>query len=192
MRKRGSTSPLDMLALHQKQMLVGWLTTGGKDGVGISYGDAVKRLRSEFGVKTNRASLCNWRARNQRTAGIPESKISRKAVIRSPLDRLPLEVRNTLFTWLTVGGEKGRGMTFAEASIRLRSDFGYNFGVTAIHNFFKRFQRNQVSGVARITTSETGDSKTITIETGCRASVEMTQDADAKTLTLKITLKNES
>ena len=189
MRKRGITSPLDQLALHQKQTLAGWLTTGGEDGVGISYADAVKRLRSEFGVKTNRASLCKWRERNQRIAGMPENKLIRKVVVRSPLDRMPRDIRDTLFSWLTTGGEEGRGVTYAQASARLRADFGVNFGVTAIHNFFQRYRRNQTPGVARITTTEAGDTKIITVETVSRAIVETIQDAGAQTLTLKISLK---
>jgi hypothetical protein len=188
MRKRGVHSPLDLLPLHQKQALVAWLTTGGRDGVGISYTDAARRLRVEFGVKTNGPSLCAWRKRSQRAAGIPEEKLSRKAVIRSPLDRLPREVRDTLFAWLTTGGPDGRGITYAQAAARLRADFGHTFGTNAIHHFYRRHQRAHAPEVARITTGEAGDVKIITLETASRATVETIQDAKAATLILKITL----
>ena len=185
MRKRSIHSPLDLLPLHQKQALAGWLTTGGPAGVGISYTDAARRLRSEFGIKTSVPSLCQWRKRNLRAAGIAATG---KPVVRSPLDRLPREIRDALFTWLTAGGDDGRGITYAQAATRLRADFGLTFGITAICKFFKRHQRADALGIARVTTAEAGEVKIITLETTSCATVETIQDAQAKTLILKITL----
>lgn len=189
MRKRVVRSPLDLLPLAAKQVLVGWLTSGGRDGVGISYVEAADRLRREFGVKTNPASLVQWRKRNLRAVGIVSDRSNHaKPVVRSPLDRLPREVRETLFAWLSTGGADGRGVTYAQAAARLRSDFGLIFGTTAIHNFYQRFQRAHAPAVARITTTDSGDMKIITLETAAAAAVETIQDAKGATLILKITL----
>ncbi len=189
MRKRVIRSPLDLLPLHQKQVLVGWLTSGGRDGIGIGYDEAVRRLRLQFDVKTSATALSLWRKRNLRAAGIDcDRNHNAKPVVRSPIDRLPREVRETLFAWLTTGGERGRGITYAQAAARLRSDFGLSFGQTAISNFFQRFQRANVPAVARVTTTDSGDIKIITLETAAAASVESIQDAKGGTLILKITL----
>ena len=58
-------SPLDRLPLHQKQLLVGWLTTGGKDGVGMTYDEARKLVLSEFGLKISHSSLCLFYQRSR-------------------------------------------------------------------------------------------------------------------------------
>ncbi len=56
---------LDRLTLHQKQLLVGWLTTGGRDGLGISYDEAKKRILTEFGIKTSNSGLSGFYSRNR-------------------------------------------------------------------------------------------------------------------------------
>jgi len=57
MTKTVIRSPLDRLPLHQKQMILAWLTTGGADHTGIPYAQAAKRLDAEYGIKTSTGSL---------------------------------------------------------------------------------------------------------------------------------------
>lgn len=57
MKKPVIRSPLDRLPTHQKQSLLGWLTTGGKDNRGMTLEEAKQRLLQEFGVKTGQSSL---------------------------------------------------------------------------------------------------------------------------------------
>lgn len=65
----------------------------------------------------------------------------RKAFIRSPLDKLPLHVKQQLAAWLSTGGADGIGMTYKAASERLLAEFGIRAGTSALHNFFKRYNR---------------------------------------------------
>jgi hypothetical protein len=58
-------SKLERLLTHQKQLLAGWLTTGGKDGLGISYDEAKKRIAAEFGIKTSNSALSHFYSRNR-------------------------------------------------------------------------------------------------------------------------------
>jgi hypothetical protein len=71
MKKIRIQSPLDTLPLHQKQALMGWLTTGGVHEVGISYKDARARLKTEFGVQASETALCHF-FRRHRASGEPQ------------------------------------------------------------------------------------------------------------------------
>ena len=64
-------SPLECLGLHQKQAVMGWLTTGGPGGGGVSHREAQRRLAREFGVKTSQRSLSRFFHRNRREAPLP-------------------------------------------------------------------------------------------------------------------------
>ena len=57
MKKPVFTTHLAAMPLSQKQALIAWLTTGGKNGIGITYREAILRLQSEFGVKATRDAL---------------------------------------------------------------------------------------------------------------------------------------
>ncbi|MBE7538471.1 MAG: hypothetical protein HS122_08670 [Opitutaceae bacterium] len=50
-------STFDRLTLDQKQLVFGWLTTGGSLGRGISYQSATNRILKEFGVKISVGAL---------------------------------------------------------------------------------------------------------------------------------------
>ena len=68
MNKVRIQSPLDRLPLHVKQQLAAWLTTGGRDGVGLTYAETRQRLLVEFGVSTSCAALCNYFQRHAKPA----------------------------------------------------------------------------------------------------------------------------
>jgi len=57
MKKPSVQSLLERLPLHQIQQLIAWLTTGGRDGRGVTYDEAVILCRDHFGLKTNPSSL---------------------------------------------------------------------------------------------------------------------------------------
>ena len=55
------------MPLHQKQALAGWLTTGGKHGLGLTYKEAAAKLESEFGIKTGPGGIFNFYRRKKLT-----------------------------------------------------------------------------------------------------------------------------
>ena len=73
MNKPVIRSPLEMMPLHQKQALTSWLTTGGKNGIGISYEKAAARLLKEFGVKTGPTALSHFYRRRRAPRAIEQS-----------------------------------------------------------------------------------------------------------------------
>ena len=73
MKKPVIRSPLDRLPMHQKQALLGWLTTGGRDNVGMTLEAAQKRLFDEFGIKAGQGSLHNFYHRHRRPALMPQT-----------------------------------------------------------------------------------------------------------------------
>jgi len=62
----------------------------------------------------------------------------KKPFIQSPLDRMPLNQRQALTTWLTTGGTSNLGITYKAASARLRTEFGVRVSHIAVHNFYHR------------------------------------------------------
>lgn len=73
MKKPVIRSPLDRLPTHQKQALLGWLTTGGKDNHGMTLEEAKKRLLQEFGIKTGQSSLWAFYHRHRQPALMPQT-----------------------------------------------------------------------------------------------------------------------
>lgn len=65
----------------------------------------------------------------------------KKIRLRSPLDRLPLHIKQQLAAWLTTGGQHGQGMTYAEARQKLLSEFGVSASVSALCGYFQRNAR---------------------------------------------------
>lgn len=67
-RKHFVRALLDRLPLHQKQVIMGWLTTGGPGGEGITYKEAQKRIAEQFGVKISQQGIFKFFHRNRRKA----------------------------------------------------------------------------------------------------------------------------
>ena len=65
MKKPVIRSPLELMPLHQKQALAGWLTTGGKHGIGLTYEEAALKLKAEFGVTASTGTLSTYYRRKR-------------------------------------------------------------------------------------------------------------------------------
>lgn len=65
----------------------------------------------------------------------------KKIRLRSPLDRLPLHIKQQLAAWLTTGGPHGHGMTYVEARQKLLSEFGVSASVSSLCGYFQRNAR---------------------------------------------------
>jgi hypothetical protein len=156
-RKTGIVSPLNRLTSDQRSALIGWLTTGGQDGVGLAYADVQAKLDADFGIKTNISSLCNWWRQECQAMGRSDVK----PVVRSPLERLPLHQKQALQGWLTTGGRYGRGMTYEQARVHLQAEFGVKVGCSAIHNFYRR--RPPVDAAPGVSAHASSDGRTVTV-----------------------------
>lgn len=73
MKKPIIRSPLERLPMHQKQALLGWLTTGGRDNHGMTLEAAQKRLFAEFGIKTGQSSLHGFYHRHRQPVLTPQT-----------------------------------------------------------------------------------------------------------------------
>ncbi|MFT3869256.1 MAG: hypothetical protein QM715_12430 [Nibricoccus sp.] len=62
----------------------------------------------------------------------------KKPVTRSPLDLLPLHQKQAVMAWLTTGGKHGQGMSYEDASAKLKAEFGVRASATALHAFYHR------------------------------------------------------
>lgn len=72
----------------------------------------------------------------------------KKPVLRSPLDRLPLHVKQQLAAWLTTGGPHGQGITYAAARAKLLTQHGVRASADALSHFFRRIHRRPEAPVA--------------------------------------------
>jgi hypothetical protein len=75
MNKPVVRSPLDRLPLHQKQLLAAWLSTGGNDGIGMTYTAAKARLKAQFGISTSITALHEFYRRQNRIAQPPRPQV---------------------------------------------------------------------------------------------------------------------
>lgn len=66
MQKLRVRSPLDKLPLHVIAAIKGFLTTGGPHSQGLTYAEARKRIKAEFGVETSAPALCAFFHRHVR------------------------------------------------------------------------------------------------------------------------------
>ena len=64
-------SPMELFPQHIKDALIGWLTTGGRHGLGHTYKEAAEKLRLEFGIKMGTSALCNFYTRHFRPKPAP-------------------------------------------------------------------------------------------------------------------------
>lgn len=62
----------------------------------------------------------------------------KKPVTRSKLDELPQHQKQALMAWLTTGGKHGNGISYKEASAKLKAEFGVCASETALHFFYHR------------------------------------------------------
>lgn len=85
----------------------------------------------------------------------------KKTRIQSPLDHLPLHVKQTIAAWLTTGGPHGHGITYKEARVKLLTEYGVRCGQTALCKFFQR--QTRASGVRAIDAVLPPGSDTLTL-----------------------------
>jgi hypothetical protein len=62
----------------------------------------------------------------------------KKPRIQSPLDLLPLHQKQALAAWLSTGGDRAIGMTYAAAVQQMRSEFGVKTSPAALSAFYHR------------------------------------------------------
>ena len=84
----------------------------------------------------------------------------KKPRVQSPLDRLPLRLKQQIAAWLTTGGADGIGFTYQQVKDKLLAEHGVSVGTTALHNFFKRQGRLPT---ATADVSESPVARTITV-----------------------------
>jgi hypothetical protein len=90
----------------------------------------------------------------------------KKPRVQSPLDILPLHQKQALMAWLTTGGDRCVGITYAAARKRLAADFSVKTSETALSYFYHR--HNPVGAPAEnpgvaITPTEGGFTVTINV-----------------------------
>lgn len=110
----------------------------------------------------------------------------KKIRIQSPLDGLPLHVKQSIAAWLTTGGQHGQGITYKVARAKLLSEFGVKTSVTALCNFFQRHSKAKPAPVLVVTglaaNAQPSDASGVRIETF------HIRDGDTLTVTLNISL----
>lgn len=87
----------------------------------------------------------------------------RKVRIQSPLDRLPLHVKQTLRAWLTTGGPHGHGVSYKEARRRLADEYHVKTSPASLCAFFHRPETESVTANASVVGSKTGRTITVVI-----------------------------
>ncbi len=97
-----------------------------------------------------------------------------KIRIRSPLDLLPLHVKQQLTAWLTTGGSHGHGMTYTEAKARLLAEYGVRAQEGALCRYFRRTQRLTAEKVDAVLSP---DNSTLTVTINVRLNQKNTEES---------------
>jgi len=87
----------------------------------------------------------------------------KKVWIQSPLDRLPLHVKQSLVAMLTTGGRDGHGINYAQACQRLKTEFGVQTSKAALCGFYHRHRPVQTGVIEAEVTPAADNTFTITV-----------------------------
>ena len=98
----------------------------------------------------------------------------KKTRIQSPLDRLPLHVKQSLVAMLTTGGRDGHGINYAQACQRLKTEFGVQTSKAALCGFYHRHRPVQTGVIEAEVTPAADNTFTIIVK------VRLVRDLEAR------------